>query len=71
MLLEGDAYKRGSQIRKVGKAIVEVYQALRGTRDGRYSCLPVGVTTKLIRCSFGIPCLHTPKYTSVLTHIVD
>ena len=40
------------------KGIAEIYQAFRGTREGRYGCLLVGVTTKLIGCSCGIPCLY-------------
>ena len=54
--------KRGvGQVRQEGKAIVEIYRALRGTREGRYSCLSVGVTTKPIGCSCGIPCLYAPE----------
>ena len=45
----------------MGKAIGEVYWALRGTQEGRYGCLSVGVTAKLIECLCGIPCLHAPK----------
>ena len=45
----------------MGKAIVEVYWALRGIRDGRYDCLPVEFTVKLIKCSCGTPCLHPPE----------
>ena len=42
----------------MGKAIIEVYWALLGTRNGRYGFLLVGFTIKLIKCSYGIPCLH-------------
>ena len=42
----------------MGKFITEVYRALGGTREGRYGCLSVGVTAKLIECSCSIPCLH-------------
>ena len=45
----------------MGKAIIEVYWALQGTREGRYGCLPVGFTAKLIECSCGVPCLHAPE----------
>ena len=55
----------------MGKAIAEVYFALRGTREGRYGCLPVGSTAKLIGCSCGIPCLHALEYTPDPTHVVD
>ena len=46
---------------QVGQAIAKVYWALRGAREGRYSCIPVVFTAKLIECSCGIPCLHTPE----------
>ena len=59
------------QVRQAGKAIAEIYQALQGTRDGRYDYLSVGVTAKLIRCSYGIPYLHLQKYTPDPTHVVD
>ena len=49
------------QVKKAGKAIDEVYLTLRGIREGRYSCLPVRLTAKLIECSCGIPCLHAPE----------
>ena len=50
-----------SQIWQVRKAIAEVYWALRGTREGRYDCIPVGVTAKLIECSCCISCLHASE----------
>ena len=28
---------------------------------GRYGCISVGFTTKFIKCSCGIPCLHAPE----------
>ena len=59
------------QVQQEGKANAEIYQVLQGTQDGRYNCLPVGVTTKLIGCSCGISCLHAPKYTPDPTHVVD
>ena len=49
------------QVQQAGKAIVEVYWAFLGTRDGRYDCLSVGIISKLIECSCGIPCLHAPE----------
>ena len=49
------------QVRQVGKAIAEVYWVFRGTREGRYSCMPVGFIAKFIECTCGIPCLHTPE----------
>ena len=45
----------------MGKAVVEVYRALGGIREGRYGCLPVGFTAKLIECSCDIPCLYAPE----------
>ena len=50
-----------SQVRQAGKAIAEVYQALRDTREGGYSCVSVGFTAKFIGCSCGVPCLHAPE----------
>ena len=38
------------QILQAREASTEVYRALRDTRDGGYSCLSVGATTKFIRC---------------------
>ena len=49
------------QVWQAGKAIIEIYKALQGTQDGRYGCLPIGVTAKLIGYSCSIPCLHAPK----------
>ena len=46
------------QVRQAGKAIAEIYRTLRGTLEGRYGCLPVGFTAKIIECSCCIPCLH-------------
>ena len=46
------------QVKQAGKAIVEVYWVILGTRGGRYGCLLVGVTAKFIKCSYGIPYLH-------------
>ena len=40
---------------------LKVYWTLRGTLEGGYDCLPVGVTAKLIGCSCGSLCLHAPK----------
>ena len=45
---------------QAGKAVTEVYRALRSTQEGRNSRLSVGVTAKFIECSYGIPCLHAP-----------
>ena len=59
------------QVRQAGKAVTEIYRALHGTRESRYGCLPVDVTTKLIGCSCSIPCLMLGKYTLDLTHVVD
>ena len=33
-------------------------ESYRGTREGRYGFLPIGITSKFIECSCGIPCLH-------------
>ena len=49
------------QVLQAGKAITEIYRALRGTREGRYSCLSVSITAKLIGRSYGILCLHALK----------
>ena len=38
------------QIRQVKEASVEVYGALRGTREGGHSCISVGATTEFIKC---------------------
>ena len=46
------------QIRQAGKSIAKIYGALRGTREVRYSFLPVGITVEFIGCSQRIPCLH-------------
>ena len=46
--------------------MAKIYQALRGTREGRYSCLTVGATAKPIGCLCGIPCLHAPEIHSKL-----
>ena len=57
------------QIRQAGKAIAEVYWTLRGTREGGYNCVPIGVTARFIECSCGILCLHAPKYTRDPIHV--
>ena len=60
-----------SYIREI---VAEVYRALRSTREGWYSCLSVGTTTKFIKCSCGILCLHVSmlrKYTPDPTYVVD
>ena len=49
------------QVWQAGKVIVEIYWPFRGTREGRYSCLPVGTTSEFIKCSRRIPCLHSPE----------
>ena len=59
------------QVRKAGKAIAEVYRALRDSQEGGYSCVSVGFTTKLIGCSCNVPCLHAQKVHSNPTHVVD
>ena len=59
------------QVRQEKKAIAEVYWAIRGTRDGGYGCIPVGLTAKLIECTCGIPCLHAQEVHPDLTHVVD
>ena len=41
---------RSVQIRQVREASTKVYRALRDTREGGYSCLPVGAATEFIRC---------------------
>ena len=43
------------------KVVTEVYRALRGTQEGKYSCLLVGVTSEFIGFSCGIPCLPAPE----------
>ena len=59
------------QVRQVRKAIVDVYRALRGTREGRYSFLLVGITAKPIGCSCCIPCLHASEIHSMLQFKVE
>ena len=39
------------QVWQAGKVITQIYWALRGTREGGYSCLPVGTTAEFIECS--------------------
>ena len=39
-----------NQVRQAGKTIAEVYQVLRGTREGGYGCLLVGFTAEFVRC---------------------
>ena len=45
----------------MGKAIAEVFRALRDTRDDGYSCISVDSTAEFIECSCGVPCLHDPE----------
>ena len=45
----------------IREIIAEVYRALRSTREGWYSYLSIGTTTKFIECSCGIPCLHASE----------
>ena len=49
------------RVRQAEKSIIDVYQALRDTRDGGYNCVSVGFTPKFIGCSCGVPCLHAPE----------
>ena len=39
------------QVRQAREAIAEVYRALRDTREGRHSCVSVGITAEFIMCS--------------------
>ena len=55
----------------MGKAIVKLYWALRGTREGGYSRVPVGVTTKFIRCHAVFHVSIFWKYAADPTHVVD
>ena len=41
--------------------IVKIYWTLRGTREGRYSCVSIGITARFIECSYGIPCLYATQ----------
>ena len=49
------------QVRQARRAVAEVYQALRDTREGGYSHVLVGFATKVIRCPRSIPCFHAPE----------
>ena len=53
------------------KAIVKVYWALRGIREGRYDFLLIGFTAKHIECSCGIHVFMLRKYTPDPTNTVD
>ena len=37
-------------VQQAGETIVEVYRALRDTREGGYGYISVGVTTKFVEC---------------------
>ena len=49
------------QVRQARKTITEVYQALRDTREGGYSWVSIGFTTKFIRYSCSVPYLHAAE----------
>ena len=49
------------QVWQARRAVVEVDRALRDTREGGYSRVPVGFSAKVIRCLRSIPCFHAPK----------
>ncbi|CAK9162494.1 unnamed protein product [Ilex paraguariensis] len=56
---------------KTGKAVPKVYRALRGIREGGYSDLQIGITTKFLGWSHGAPCLYALEVYSRSTHVVD
>ena len=51
----------GGQVRQVGEVVIEVYRALRDTQEGGHSCVLVGITSELIKCSLGVQRLHALK----------
>ena len=55
----------------MGKAVAEVYRALRGTQEGRYNCLSIGITTEFIGCHAVFHVSMLLKYTPDSTHVVD
>ena len=59
------------QIRQAREASVEVYRALRDTREGEYSCVPVGITTSLLGVHEVFHVSMLRKYTQDPAHVVD
>ena len=51
----------------MGKAIIEIYRALRGTREDRYGCLPLNLLG--VHAVFHVSMLR--KYTLDPTHVVN